>query len=70
MAAVVDEQNLARIGALGGEIIVVVAGQRIGGIDADFAFAETVGGFESQEFDLARGRSRGRPRFCFAVRGR
>ena len=51
-AAVVDEQDLARIGAFGGEEIVIVAGERIGGVDADFAFAETVGGFESQEFDL------------------
>ncbi len=31
---------------------MIVAGERVGGVDADFAFAETVGGFESQEFDL------------------
>ena len=51
-AAVIDEQDLARIGAFGGEVVVIVAGERIGGVDADFAFAESVGGFESEEFHL------------------
>ena len=46
VAVIVDEQGLLRVGAFDGETAEIVGGERVGGIDLDFAAAEAVGHFE------------------------
>src|ERR1022692_1417493 len=44
-----DEEDVAGVGALDGEIEIVVGGQRVGGIDFDFALVAAIGDFERIE---------------------
>ena len=46
-----DKEDVAGVGALDGEIEVVVGGERVGGIDFDLALVAAIGDFERIELD-------------------